>query len=69
MHLSSDAKDLLNKCSILTAMMRRLTRVVFSHTFRKLTFSGKQNQSQKRFEARDVSNALTDLSLRHSHVL
>ena len=69
MHLSSDAKDLLNKCTILTAMMRRLTRVLFGHTFRKLTFSGKQNQSQKRFEAKDVSNAQTDLSLRHSHVL
>ena len=38
MHLSSDAKDLLYKCSILTAMMRRLTSILFCHTFRKLTF-------------------------------
>ena len=38
MHLSSDAKDLLNKCTILTAMMCRLTRLLFGHTFRKLTF-------------------------------
>ena len=38
MHLSSDAKDLLYKCTILTAMMRRLTRVLFGPTFRKLTF-------------------------------
>ena len=39
MHLSGDAKDLLNKCTILTniltTMMRRLTRVLFGHTFRK----------------------------------
>ena len=33
-HLSGDAKDLLYKCTILTAMMRRLTRVLFGHTFR-----------------------------------
>ena len=38
MHLSSDAKDLLYKCSILTAMRGRLTSVLFGHTFRKLTF-------------------------------
>ena len=38
MHLSSDAKDLLYKCTTLTAMTRRLTRVCFGHTFRKLTF-------------------------------
>ena len=38
MHLSNDAKDLLYKCSILTAMMRRLTSVLFGHTFPKLTF-------------------------------
>ena len=38
MHLSSDAKDLLYKCTILTAMTRRLTRVCFGHTFRKWTF-------------------------------
>ena len=38
MHLSSDAKDLLYKCTILTAMMRRLTRVLFCHSFRKVTF-------------------------------
>ena len=34
-----------------------------------MNISGKQNQSQKRCEARDVSNAQTDVSLRHSHVL
>ena len=38
MHISSDAKDLLYKCTILTAMTRRLTRVCFGHTFRKWTF-------------------------------
>ena len=69
MHISRDAKDLLNKCTILTAMMRRLTRVLFGHTLRQLTFSGKQNQWQKSFEAKDVSNAQTDLSLRHAHML
>ena len=68
MHLSSDAKDLLNKCTILIVMIR-VTRVLFGHTFHKLTFSGKQNQSQKLCEAKDVSNAQTDLSLRHSQVL
>ena len=30
---------------------------------------GKQSQSQKRYEVRDVSNAQTDLSLHHSHML
>ena len=40
MHLSSDAKDLLDlyNCAILTAMTRRLTRVCFGHTFSKWTF-------------------------------
>ena len=38
MHLSGNAKDLLYKCTILTVMMCRLTRVLFGHTFRKLTF-------------------------------
>ena len=33
-----------------------------------MNISGKQNQSHKRCEARDVSNAQTDFSLRHSHV-
>ena len=33
-----------------------------------MNISGIQNQSQKRCEARDVSNAQTDVSLRHSHV-
>ena len=37
--------------------------------FPQINVSGKQNQSQKRCEARDVSNAQTELSLRHSHVL
>ena len=35
----------------------------------QVNVSGKQNQSQKRCEARDVSNAQADLSLLHSHVL
>ena len=48
--------------------MRRLTRVLFDHTFPQINVSDKQNQSQKRCEARDVSNAQADLSLRHSHV-
>ena len=69
MHLSSDAKDLLEKCIKQTAMMRRLTRVLFGHTFRKLTFQVNKIQIQKRCEERDVSNAQTDLSLRHSYVL
>ena len=68
MHLSSDAKDLLYKCTILTAMTRRLTRVRFLSNFPQMNISGKQNQSQKRCEASDVSNAQTDVSLRHSHV-
>ena len=38
MHLSGDAKDLLYKSTILTAMMCRLIRVLFGLTFRKLTF-------------------------------
>ena len=33
-----------------------------------MNISDKQNQSQKRCEARDVSNAQTDVSLHHSHV-
>ena len=37
--------------------------------FPQINVSGKQNQSQKRCEVRDVSNAQTELSLRHSHVL
>ena len=37
--------------------------------FPQMNVSGKQNQSQKRCEARDVSIAQADLSLRHSHVL
>ena len=69
MHLSSDAKDLLYKCTKQTAMVRRLTRVLFGHTFRKLTFQVNKIQLQKQCEAREVSNAQTDLSLRHSYVL
>ena len=69
MHLSCDAKGLLNKGTILTAMMRRLTTVFFGHTFRKLTFQVNKINHKKRWEARDVSNAQADLSLRHSHVL
>ena len=69
MHLSGYVKDLLCKCTMLTAMMHRLTRVLFGHTFKKITVSGKPNQSQKCCEVRDVSNAQADLSLRHSHVL
>ena len=33
--------------------------------FPQINVSGKQNQSQKRCEARDIPNALTDLGLRH----
>ena len=69
MHFSSDAKDLLNKCTILTAMMRRLTRVVFGHTFRKLTFQVNNIKHKKRCEEKDVSNGQAALRFRHSHVL
>ena len=69
MHLSSDAKDLLNKCTIQTAMMSRLTRVLFGHTFRKLTFQVNRINHKKRCEVGNVSNAQADLSPRHSHVL
>ena len=41
---------------------------LFWSYFPQMNISGKQNQSQKRCEARDVSNAQTDVSLRHSHV-
>ena len=37
--------------------------------FPQINVSGKQNQSQKRYETKDISNAQTDLSRRHSHVL
>ena len=37
--------------------------------FLQINVSGKQNQSQKRNEARDVSIAQAGLSLRHSHML
>ena len=43
-------------------------RLVWSY-FPQINVSGKQNQSQKRCETKDISNAQTDLSLRHSHVL
>ena len=72
MHLTGNAKDLLYKCTILTAMRRRLTRVLFGHIFRKLMFQVNKNNYKKRgmyYEARDVANAQTDLSLCHSHVL
>ena len=46
MHLSGDATHLLFKCTILTAMMRRLTSLVWSY-FPQISVSGKQNQSQK----------------------
>ena len=68
MHLSSNAKDLLYKCTIQTMMMRRLPESVLPY-LSQMNVSGKQNQSQKRCEARDVSNAQTDVCLRHSHVL
>ena len=42
--------------------------ILFWAYFPQMNISGKQNQSQKRCEARDVSNAQTDVSLRHSHV-
>ena len=48
MYLSGDAKDLLYKCTILTAMMRRLTRVLFGHTFGKLTFKVNKINHKKR---------------------
>ena len=66
MHLSGNAKDLLYKCTILTAMMRRLTRVLFCHSLRKLTFQINKINHKK---ARDVSDGQTELSLCHSHVL
>ena len=59
MHLSSDAKYLLYKCVIITAMMRRLTNLVWSY-FPQINVSGKQ--IQKRCEARDVSNAKTEFA-------
>ena len=37
--------------------------------FPQINVSGKQNHSQKCCEARNVSNAQTELSLRHLHVL
>ena len=40
-------------------------RPVWSY-FPLIKISSKQSQSQKRYEARDVLNAQTDLSLRHS---
>ena len=67
MHLSSDAKDLLNKCTNCDDVQTDHS-LVWSY-FPQINVSGKQNQSQKRCEAGDVSNAQTDLSLRHSHVL
>ena len=44
--------------------MRRLTGVLFGHTFHKLTL----NHKTLRCEARDVSNAKADLTLGQSHV-
>ena len=41
---------------------------LFRSYFPQINISSKQNQSQKRCEARDVSSAQTDVSLRHSHV-
>ena len=67
MHLSSDAKDLLYK--IYTNCDDAQTdQSLFWSYFPQMSISGKQNHSQKRCEARDVSNAQTDVSLRHSHV-
>ena len=71
MHFLGDAKDLLYKCTILAAMMRRPIRVLFGHTFCKSTFGVNKINHKKTllYEARDVSNAQVNLSLRHSHVL
>ena len=38
-------------------MMRRLTRVLFGQTLRKLTFQENKINLKKRCEAREVSNA------------
>ena len=37
--------------------------------FPQINISGKQNQSQKRCEARGVSSAQADLSLRHARAI
>ena len=47
----------------------RKTTIQQKYNFPQINVSGKQNQSQKRCETKDISNAQTDLSLRHSHVL
>ena len=67
MHLSSDAKDLLYKIYA-NCDDAQTDQSLFWSYFPQMSISGKQNQSQKRCEARDVSNAQTDVSLRHSHV-
>ena len=41
-----------------------LTNLVWSY-FPQINVSGKQNQSQKHYEVRDISNALTDPGLHH----
>ena len=69
MYLSGDAKDLLYKCTILTAQTYQ--SLVWSN-FPQVNVKGKQNKSQKKTllcEAMNVSNAHADLSLHHSHVL
>ena len=68
MYLSGDAKDLLYKCTILTAQTYQ--SLVWSN-FPQVNVKGKQNKSQKTLlcKAMNVSNAHADLSLHHSHVL
>ena len=71
MHLSSDAKDLLYTSEMYHTNCddaQTDQSLVWTY-FPQINVSGKQNQSQKRCEARDVSNAQTDHSLRHSYVL
>ena len=67
MYLSSDAKDIkIFHTNYDDAQTNR--SLVWSY-FPQINVSGKQNQSQKRCEAEDISNAQTDLILGHSHML
>ena len=67
MHLSSDAEDLLYKICT-NCDDAQTDQSLFWSYFPQMSISGKQNQSQERCEARNVSNAQTDVSLHHSHV-
>ena len=68
MHLSSDAKHLLNKYHTNCDDAQTDQSLVWSY-FPQINVSGKQIRSQKGCGARDVSNVQADFSLRHSHVL